>query len=258
MLPGGISRAGADHAASNRIRILLVDEQRAFTESFSRCVETTPDLAVAGASSPGEEALYLLRTQKPQVVLVDPHGSYAGLHQLLRASEVRLKESVIGVLTDGLSDRMLDHFVQLQISCLSKRQPVNPLLEAIRRMATGECCYSADIRSRLECVDGVESTEVRQRGRLGRLSARQLEVLQHLAYGKRVRDVAQALHLSEKAVESHKYRIMSQLGIHDRVELCLYAVREGLITPWPRTPEATPALRGPHLAELRTGAVPTP
>ena len=63
------------------------------------------------------------------------------------------------------------------------------------------------------------------------LTARQVEVLRHLAQGQSVKEVAKLMHLSQKSVDSHKYRIMHKLAIHDRVELARYAIREGLTQP---------------------------
>lgn len=64
---------------------------------------------------------------------------------------------------------------------------------------------------------------------LSSLTNRQLEVLRHLAVGQSVKEVARQMHLSEKSIDSHKYRIMNKLGIHDRVELARFAIREGLV-----------------------------
>ena len=72
---------------------------------------------------------------------------------------------------------------------------------------------------------------VRSNSYLLTLTNRQLEVLRHLARGESVKEVAKSMVLSERAIESHKYRIMQKLGIHDRVELARYAIREGLTVP---------------------------
>jgi DNA-binding NarL/FixJ family response regulator len=62
-----------------------------------------------------------------------------------------------------------------------------------------------------------------------KLTDRQWDVLLRIAEGRRVAEVAQALSISEKAVESHKHRIMRVVGAADRVDLCRWAIREGLI-----------------------------
>jgi DNA-binding NarL/FixJ family response regulator len=65
--------------------------------------------------------------------------------------------------------------------------------------------------------------------RLQKLTDRQWDVLLKIAEGRRVADVAKTLEISEKAVESHKYRIMKAIGASDRVDLTRWAIREGLI-----------------------------
>lgn len=65
---------------------------------------------------------------------------------------------------------------------------------------------------------------------LGRLSDRQIEVLRNLAFGMSVKDVARKMHISVKSADSHKYRIMQSLEIHDRVGLARFAIREGLVS----------------------------
>jgi len=64
---------------------------------------------------------------------------------------------------------------------------------------------------------------------LENFSSRQMEILRLLAHGDTVKEVGRKLHLTPKAVDSQKYRIMRKLDIHDRVHLALFAVREGLI-----------------------------
>ena len=63
------------------------------------------------------------------------------------------------------------------------------------------------------------------------LSSREVQILMHLALGDSVKEVAAKLDLTPKSVDSYKHRIMKKLGIHDRVLLCRYAIREGLIDP---------------------------
>ena len=63
------------------------------------------------------------------------------------------------------------------------------------------------------------------------LTSRELQILMHLALGDSVKEVAVKLGLTPKSAESCKYRIMKKLGIHNRVLLCRYAIREGLIEP---------------------------
>ncbi len=226
-----MSPAAHPQLRGERANVVLVDRQRAFVDALARCLPDDFGLRIAGTADTAEEAVPLLREFRPKLVAIDLNGSIAGLHTLLQTSEVRLKETSVAVLTDGLPDRLLDHVLHLNVSCLSKCDPLDELLAALGALTRGERAFSPGIRLRLDQAGRDGPHIVKQRSRLTELSPRQMQVLQYLAEGKRVKEVAQAMHLSEKAVESHKYRIMNQLNIHDRVELSLYAVREGLITP---------------------------
>lgn len=220
---------GANGQETGRDSIMLIDRQRAFTDALAQALPGS-DLEIVATTTSAGDAAPLIRSLRPRLVVADLNGSIAGLHELLQISEVRLKETSVAVLTDGLSDALLDHLLRLNVSCLSKCDSLSDLTASMRALIRGERTYSTGIRRRLDAAGGEGPHFVKQQGRLNDLSPRQLEVLQLLAEGRRVKDVAQAMHLSEKAVESHKYRIMNQLNIHDRVELCLYAIREGLIT----------------------------
>jgi DNA-binding NarL/FixJ family response regulator len=224
--------SGPDSTRRERAGVVLIDHQRAFTDAVRRSLPPDAPIEIVAAAPNCDEAAPLVRTLRPRVVVCELNGSTAGLQTLLQLPEVRLKEAVVAALTDGISDRQLDHLLSLNVGCLSKSEPLDELLGSLCGLARGERVYSSGIRLRLDGAAAPEGPHiVRQRSRLSELSERQLQVLQYLAQGRRVKDVAQAMHLSEKAVESHKYRIMNQLNIHDRVELCLYAIREGLISP---------------------------
>jgi DNA-binding NarL/FixJ family response regulator len=90
----------------------------------------------------------------------------------------------------------------------------------------GGTCYSREISKKIQSLNSNGTSTNKS---LSNLTPRQVEVLRHLAAGESVKEVARSLNLSGKSVDSHKYRIMRWLGIHDRVKLSLFAVREELI-----------------------------
>lgn len=93
----------------------------------------------------------------------------------------------------------------------------------------GEKYYSNEVLDRLEYDPEQGEYQVKTHSYLSTLTLRQLQVLRHLVRGESVKEVAKTMTLSERAIESHKYRIMQKLGIHDRVELARFAIREGLM-----------------------------
>ena len=110
-----------------------------------------------------------------------------------------------------------------------KTDSLASLLTAVQTVSKGGTFYSEPIRDRVSIDPATGSARAQFESRLTQLSDRQLEVLRHLAYGLSVKDVARKMHISVKSVDSHKYRIMQSLGIHDRVDLARYAIREGLV-----------------------------
>lgn len=114
---------------------------------------------------------------------------------------------------------------------LTSRMSLSQLIEKIQQLQAGLLaeywCPEAE-----QLIDRSGSQKRLKEGSLyTQLTPRQLEVLAHLAEGKTVKEVAQMMHLSQKSVDSHKYRIMNRLHIHDRVHLSRLAIREGLIEP---------------------------
>ena len=103
------------------------------------------------------------------------------------------------------------------------------MISAIHAVAEGRPVFSERIRSRLDFDGEQNSYSLKINQAAADLTARQLEVLRHLARGASVKEVAKLMHLSQKSVDSHKYRIMNKLGIHDRVDLTRYAIREQII-----------------------------
>jgi DNA-binding NarL/FixJ family response regulator len=113
-----------------------------------------------------------------------------------------------------------------------KGEPIHNLAEAFLRAAAGEKTFSPAVAERLNYDPQTKRYSVKSETPLSSLTGRQLEVLRHLARGESVKEIARQMHLSQKSIDSHKYRIMNKLGIHDRVELARFAIREGLSNPW--------------------------
>lgn len=102
------------------------------------------------------------------------------------------------------------------------------LMAALDIVASGRQIVSASLCDRVR-LDHRKRFEVLSVTKIENLTNRQLEVLIRIAQGMTAKEAAHDLHITEKAVESHKYRLMRILGVRDRIELCRWAIREGLI-----------------------------
>ncbi|MEZ6067642.1 MAG: response regulator transcription factor [Planctomycetaceae bacterium] len=190
----------------------------------------TRQVSVLGVVTELREGLDLLARSAPTLLLVDEMNFATGFRLLAEALPIRMRETKLVLFADHLTDAQLELAINGSVSGLvSHRDSVDELITALLRAYDGAMPISLAIGDRIARHARTGKLQAIRRSNLGHFSDRQLEVLVHLAEGKRVREIADLTNLTEKAVESHKYRLMNRLGIHDRVELCRWAIREGLI-----------------------------
>lgn len=214
------------------VRVALLDPQKAFVESFSVQINAQPDMQVVAAGDSLESVLQGIVDAPADVVLLDIDIDGQSAFQVGREIKSRDLPTALILLTSHISDLSLQQALKLKMrGYLLKSEPIANLLSAIRMVAHGQDCYSDRVRRRLQFDADHNRYRFDAAHPLADLTSRQFEVLLHLAQGRSVKEVARCMHLSQKSVDSHKYRIMHKLGIHDRVLLARYAIREGLIQP---------------------------
>ena len=214
------------------IRVLLVDDHEMVLESLRSCFDAHPSIQVVGTARSSDQLEHVVREAQPDVVVLDLHLPGRGAFDAV----ADLREENPGVKVLFLSGFLADVFVtqalRLRVNgYLMKGASITALVDAIQRVAAGETVYAQEVENRIT-FDPVLCRDVaKHESDLSALTGRQLEVLRHLARGESVKEIATQMHLSQKSVDSHKYRIMNKLGIHDRVELARFAIREGLMIP---------------------------
>ncbi|SFI24232.1 response regulator [Planctomicrobium piriforme] len=209
------------------IRVVIVDDHRLVAESLARMLGIADDLHVVGIANNGTEAVEMARSAVPDLILMDIQLPDRSGFDIAADITRRMKFVKVLFLTGSVAELHIEMTLKSKASGLLRKNVSTAfLIEAIRRVMTGEQVFDFDTAQIVKRnADGETAT------RLGALSLRRLEVARRLALGQSIKDIAEQLHLSEKAVDSHKYRIMKQLDVHDRVELALLAVREGLVQP---------------------------
>lgn len=211
------------------IRVVIVDDHRIIVESLAALLDIRPDLAIAGTATTVEEGAQVVLQTCPDVALFDVdfpgHDSFDIMPELMRKSP----STRMAFLTAHLSDVFVSQAIRMNAhGYLLKDEPATEVCAAIKRLHQGEYVFSDAVRDRLMWDSDSGRYAVRADNMLCSLSIQQLSILRHLARGESVKEIARILGRSEKSIDSHKYRIMHRLGIHDRVELCRYAIREGL------------------------------
>ena len=208
---------------------VIADCNRVNAESIAWCLRAYGGFRNVTAVSGSSELLSAIRSQRPQVVLIGERLISAVSRDVFSDLAVRLGETRVAVFSDSLTDRQLDLIANNRVvGMLSREDSVKKISEQLSQVAAGTPVLSEHLSARLQLTrDGkfrcVASAQMQK------LTDRQWDVLLNIAEGRRVSEVAIALSISQKAVESHKYRIMRAIGATDRVDLCRWAIREGLI-----------------------------
>lgn len=212
------------------IHIVMIDDERLLVEQLAERLGREPDFSVVAATADVELGIRACLEVRPEIAILDTDlngrdAFQAGEEILSREAGTRLL-----YLARYPSDVSIQQALRIRAAgFLLKTDGYEFLAHAIRQIYKGEHCFSPNVDRRLRYDRSQSEITLRNRTGLFSLTNRQLEVLRYLALGHSVKEVAKHLHLSEKSVDSHKYRIMNKLGIHDRVQLSRYAIREGLI-----------------------------
>jgi DNA-binding NarL/FixJ family response regulator len=211
------------------LRILLADDHTLVRAGIRALLAQLPGVEVVGEAGDGREALALVKAHRPDVLLMDI--AMAGMSGLEAAAQV--KKECPGVKVIMLSMHANEEYVMRALlvgatGYLLKDAASVELDLALKAAVAGQTYLSPAI-SRQVIVNYV----TRIGGVVPRdpLTPRQREVLQLVAEGKSTKEIAFALQISVKTVDTHRAQIMERLDIHDVPGLVKYAMRSGLIPP---------------------------
>ena len=206
-------------------RLLLVDDHKFVCEMLAHKLAADRSIDIVGIANHGAAALAIAREQAVDIVLLDMQLEQEDGIAIAR----QLLETRPGVRIIGLSVHDQNHYplalLELGgVGFLSKRTSAREIGDAVRRVAAGEMAVSAEIAVFLATQVGGSPLE-----RLKRLTTKESEVLELVANGLSVKEVAQRLGLTAKTVQSHRNSLRKKLGVQTDVELCLIALRSGLV-----------------------------
>ncbi len=186
---------------------------------------------IAGTSEV-KQGLASIALSPPTVTLVGARSFREGIERFTQSPVILQRQTRLALWADDLSDLELERAAELGVfGLLSQRDSLTDLEESLHAICHGERRLSPKLATRVVLTQPGNRFQVCLGGRVPRLTSRQVRVLLKLVEGRRVKEIAEELGSTEKAIESQKYRLMARLGIHDRLDLCRWAIREGLIQP---------------------------
>ena len=219
-------RSGADGCAKKSIRVLIADDHPMVRQGLRVFLELEPDLEVVGEAADGAEAAALTAELLPDVVLLDlVMPGVDGLAALEMLAEQGLAERALVVTSFGEHRSALPALRAGARGYISKDVDPAALATAVRAVAAGHVLLGPQVSAALvaQAVRGSTNSMTEAQG--PQLTAREREVLEQIAAGHSNREIARALSLAEKTIKTHVSNILMKLGVADRTQAALWAVR---------------------------------
>jgi DNA-binding NarL/FixJ family response regulator len=223
------------------IRVALVDDQALVRAGFRALLDAEDDIAVVGEAADGDEAVRVVKAERPDVVLMDIRmPGTDGLEATRRiADDPALAAVHVVILTTfELDDYVFEALRAGAAGFLVKDTEPADLVAGVRVVAGGDALLSPGVTRTLIAEFAARSTRPPGSKLLDELTAREREVTELVAKGLSNEDIAAHFVLSPATVKTHVNRAMMKLGARDRAQLVVFAFESGLARPgWSAPPE---------------------
>jgi NarL family two-component system response regulator LiaR len=213
---------------ADKVRVMLVDDHSVVREGLKNYLGALGGFKIVGEASSGAEALEVAAKTQPQVVLMDlVMPVMDGIEATRRLHETFPDIKVIVLTSFADDDKVFPALRAGAVAYLLKDVGPKELAEAIAAAARGESTLHPDVTRRLVAgVAGVAGGAGQRPEDL--LTEREMDVLRCLARGKSNKEIGADLFISEKTVKTHVGSILDKLGLADRTQAAIYAVKRGV------------------------------
>ncbi|AGJ55638.1 response regulator transcription factor [[Kitasatospora] papulosa] len=215
------------------VRVLICDDQVLIRTGLATIIDAQPDMEVAGECGDGRTGVELAGKVRPDVVVMDirmPVLDGIAATRLLAGAGVPHPVKVLVVTTFNLDEYVYEALRAGASGFLLKDAPPDRLLHGIRTVAAGAALLDPDVTRQLV---GRYAARIRPTGGTDPdipLTPRELEVLRLIAEGLSNSEIAASLVISRETVKTFVSRILTKLGLRDRVQAVVYAYRQGLVS----------------------------
>ncbi len=222
---------------TTRITLLVIDDHPLFRQGVTDAVSLEPDMKVLGQGSSGDEALGLIRTLKPAVVLLDVNLPGMNGQQIThQVTQSKLRTRV--VLMTGYDDVEQGLHAALAGAAAFCSKDVEPksLLRIIREVADGKYVFGSHVLNRHELqgwiedqIEGTHQSYSEPGSPFHPLSEREMEVLECVVRGLSNKEIAGRLGISHQTVKNHVTSILRKFSVEDRTQAVVYALKHGWV-----------------------------
>ncbi|GLX04918.1 response regulator transcription factor [Microbispora sp. NBRC 16548] len=211
------------------IRVVVADDQAMVRRGFRMLLDDEPDIEVVAEAGDGEQAVRAVRALAPDVALMDIR--MPGLNGLEATRMLSGQPTRIIVLTTfDLDEYVYEALRAGAAGFLTKEAPAERLIEAVRVVAAGDGMLAPAVTRRV--IEAFARAPAPRRApALDTLTVREVEVLRLMARGLSNPEIAARLFISDTTAKTHVSRILTKLGLRDRIQAVIFAYESGLVVP---------------------------
>jgi DNA-binding NarL/FixJ family response regulator len=216
------------------VRVVIADDQELIRTGFRLILAAEGDIEVVGEAATGDQAVTIARQLRPDVVLMDirmPDLDGIEATRRILAQDHQPPTKVLILTTFDLDEYVYDALRAGASGFLLKDVPAHQLANAVRTVGEGDALLSPSITRRLIEQFAAPPTQPNPPRGIDELTPRELEVFHLLATGKTNAEIAAELIVGETTIKTHVTRILTKLGLRDRVQAVVLAYETGIITP---------------------------
>lgn len=215
----------------DRIRVLIAEDERLTREALAQLLALEDDIEIVGQAQDGEQALKLARHFTPDVLLTDINMPKMTGIELTQKVKQELPLVGIVILTIYHDDSNVFQAIKAgALGYVLKDSPLEETVAAIRAIANGDGLLHPSIAARVMSeFNRISMQRTKDTQLFSELTDREVEILKEVATGKRNREIADTLFISEKTVKNHISSILFKLQVNDRTEAAMLAARGGLL-----------------------------
>lgn len=204
------------------ITVLLVDDHELVRSGIQSLLDAEQEISVVSVADSGEQALKAVETYKPDVILLDVNMPGIGGLETCRRLIQRypdIKVIALSIHNDGPIPKQV--LALGAMGFISKMSPVSEMVLAIKQVVNGKKYICSDVANNL----ALSSLENKEKSPFDKLSAREAEIVCQVLQGKNIQEMSKMFSVSDKTINTHRYRIYNKLNVKNDVELTRMAVK---------------------------------